>query len=553
MQSIRRKLLILMCGIIFCTYTFIAGAASYAFKILLEKKNAQTMNMIAREKANELNVHMQRIESSLIVLEKFISENIDLQLFKNDKEYSKKFINEFETLARSAAVVTGNVTAVYFRPEANEYGSTNGFLLSKSKYGEFNSITPTDILKYPSTDREHVAWYYEPKKIGTPVWLAPYNNRNLNYYMISYVIPLYSHGKFYGIIGMDMNMAAIHWVVDSINYENGFGLLLTKKGSIVYHKDFPEGKSLVHFNEELLTISEYLVENSNKDEIGMCNWHHHKYYFTGASIQNGMILAISAPADNVLLQYHKLRSYMVIVLVCVIIAILIALRLVMRHVILPIGELTRAAARIAKGELNTPILYKSDDEIGKLSDSLRKMASELQEYINYISKQAYTDAMTGVGNQAAYIDFTKKLDRKINEGLARFVVIMFDVNGLKTTNDTLGHEYGDALIKSAAQVIKSTFGQENIYRIGGDEFIAIIENTSEKEIEKLFAQYKTNLETENKKASESNPAASELSISHGYAFYTSEKQYKDVFQLADEDMYREKEKFYQGKKDRRRR
>ena len=509
--------------------------------------------MIANEKANELNVHMQRIESSLIVLEKFISENIDLSLFKSSTEYSKNFLKEFENLALSAAVVTGNVTAVYFRPEANEYGSTNGFLLSKSKYGDFNSITPTDILQYPSTDREHVAWYYEPKAKGTPVWLEPYTNKNLNYYMISYVIPLYSHGKFYGIVGMDMNMAAIHWVVDSINYENGFGFLLSKKGSIVYHKDFPEGKPLVQFNEELLSISEQLMKNHDKDEISMCNWHHRNYYFTGSAIQNGMILAISAPTDNVLLPYYNLRAYMVIVLICVIAAILVVLRLVMRHVILPIGELTRAASRIAKGELNTPILYKSDDEIGKLSDSVRKMASELQEYISYISKQAYTDAMTGVGNQAAYIDFTKKLDRKISEGLVRFAVIMFDVNGLKATNDTLGHEYGDALIKAAAQVIKSVFGQENIYRIGGDEFIAIIENTSEREIEKMFEQYKTNLENENKKTSVKNSDVSELSISHGYAIYTSEKQYKDVFQRADEDMYREKEKFYQGKKDRRHR
>ena len=68
------------------------------------------------------------------------------------------------------------------------------------------------------------------------------------------------------------------------------------------------------------------------------------------------------------------------------------------------------------------------------------MAGELQEYISYIHAQAYTDAMTGVGNKAAYMDRIKLLDRKIHEHMADFAVIVFDVNGLKRVNDSFGHE-----------------------------------------------------------------------------------------------------------------
>ena len=52
--------------------------------------------------------------------------------------------------------------------------------------------------------------------------------------------------------------------------------------------------------------------------------------------------------------------------------------------------------------------------------------------------------------------------------------MVFDINGLKEVNDTLGHEAGDKMITACAQVISRVFGDEAIYRVGGDEFAAII-------------------------------------------------------------------------------
>ncbi len=546
MGKISKKLLILICSIVLGTYLLIAVAGSYEFRNLIAEKNEQSMTMLSKQKMGEVNVHMQSIENSVIVLEKYILEKINLDLLKSSPSYTEEFMNGFMNRAFDAAAVAGNnVTAIFFRLEPMEYGRTSGLRLEKNGYGGYNKVMPTDILSWPTTDREHVAWYYEPKAKGLPLWIEPYVNQKLNSYIISYVIPLYKNGKFFGVVGMDMNTTAIRWVVDSINYENGFGFIMTKRGSLIYHKDYPDGLAAVKFGEEFASARTYLIQKRGEEKLGTYTWHKEKHFLAGADILNGMVLAISAPESEVMKPYYRLRTHLLRVLACVIIAILFSLKLVMRHVIQPIGELTHAASRIAKGELNTPILYKSNDEIGKLSSSIRKMASELQEYINYIHKQAYTDAMTGVGNKAAYMDLIKLLERKIREGLAEFILVIFDVNGLKHTNDTMGHEAGDALITNTAKILKTAFGAERIFRIGGDEFVAVLEHTSQEEMERLFSLYNQALTQYN--AAKDKEFDFDLSISAGFAIYTPGEEFKAVFQKADGEMYRNKELFYKRK------
>ena len=55
---------------------------------------------------------------------------------------------------------------------------------------------------------------------------------------------------------------------------------------------------------------------------------------------------------------------------------------------------------------------------------------------------------------------------------------VFGLNGLKAINDSCGHECGDMAIVNTVNLLIGVFGKENIYRIGGDEFIAVEENVS---------------------------------------------------------------------------
>ena len=91
-----------------------------------------------------------------------------------------------------------------------------------------------------------------------------------------------------------------------------------------------------------------------------------------------------------------------------------------------------------------------------------------------IGKLAFEDGLTGVGNTAA---FRKKLSHlevvKIN--YKTIGIVQFDINNLKTINDTLGHEMGDKLITDGSSMISRIFGKiGDVYRTGGDEFVAIV-------------------------------------------------------------------------------
>jgi len=191
------------------------------------------------------------------------------------------------------------------------------------------------------------------------------------------------------------------------------------------------------------------------------------------------------------------------------------------------------------------------DTIGAISNQIRTMQKKLKAYMEYAHEQAYTDSMTGVGNKTAYLDRIKALGQEINAGTAAFAIAVFDINGLKSTNDNYGHECGDRIIIDAAAVIRRVFADEQIYRIGGDEFIAVLGPTTESELEGRFEQLTAEVANFNLREKR---YAMTLSFSHGGAVYRPgrDADFKEVFKRADEAMYRNKGDYYRLYGDRRR-
>ena len=127
--------------------------------------------------------------------------------------------------------------------------------------------------------------------------------------------------------------------------------------------------------------------------------------------------------------------------------------------------------------------------------------------------------------------------------MTEFSVAVFDLNGLKAINDSCGHECGDMAIVDTANLLIGVFGKENIYRIGGDEFIAVEENVSSDDMHALFARLDLCLIEEN--ATE-KAYRTPLSISKGYTTFVPDidTDYNKVFKRADEAMYRDKAEYY---------
>ena len=115
-----------------------------------------------------------------------------------------------------------------------------------------------------------------------------------------------------------------------------------------------------------------------------------------------------------------------------------------------------------------------------------------------------------------------------------------DVNGLKATNDTLGHEAGNQVIVEAAKYTVRTFSPSLVYRIGGDEFAVILTGFEYENRDKLLEEFE-------QKQKELffcyDGRKTPISLAIGMAEYDAsvDGKYLDVFARADEMMYRDKE------------
>lgn len=182
-------------------------------------------------------------------------------------------------------------------------------------------------------------------------------------------------------------------------------------------------------------------------------------------------------------------------------------------------------------------------DIEALSGRIRSMHTDIKAYIDHVHEKAMTDALTSIGNTAAYMERTEKLDSAIAEGKASFHVAVFDINFLKHLNDEYGHMCGDRVIRAAATLIAGVFGESNTYRIGGDEFIAIAEGAADDEMAARLVR----LDEDTARYNEANmDLDGNLSISKGMAAYIpgEDANYKSVFSRADKDMYESKVRFH---------
>jgi diguanylate cyclase (GGDEF)-like protein len=96
----------------------------------------------------------------------------------------------------------------------------------------------------------------------------------------------------------------------------------------------------------------------------------------------------------------------------------------------------------------------------------------------FISNLAYSDGLTGIGNRTAYIERLRECAEKApNKPLG---IVMFDINCLKEINDTMGHKVGDEMIRICTDYMRESFEcVARLYRIGGDEFVALLEGENQ--------------------------------------------------------------------------
>ena len=163
------------------------------------------------------------------------------------------------------------------------------------------------------------------------------------------------------------------------------------------------------------------------------------------------------------------------------------------------------------------------------------MAMKMARQNKLLEQRAYTDARTGLPNRSACKEILNN-----NEIISSpTACIIFDLNNLKFINDTMGHSAGDRLIVKFAGLLRSVFPEKDfVGRYGGDEFIAVIYNTTKDEVTDILRQL-------DKEISEFNELgkAFKISYAHGCAFSSDYENctLRTLFDKADKNMYNNKQ------------
>ena len=247
-----------------------------------------------------------------------------------------------------------------------------------------------------------------------------------------------------------------------------------------------------------------------------------------------------------------------VALICV-----VGILIVNRSIVKPLGLLTETAAGYSKKNESgvydgfSKLKIETGDELEYLSESMKRMEHDLNDYINDVfvargearrsqsiaeemTEIANTDALTGVRNKTAYDSEAQELDKAIDKGDARFGIVMIDLNGLKKTNDTYGHEHGDELIKALGTIICETFDHSPVFRIGGDEFVVIVMKAQYDFADDLIKEFNAKIDALS--SDKSLKPWQRVSAAIGFARFDPEtdKKTSAVFRRADEAMYERK-------------
>ena len=145
---------------------------------------------------------------------------------------------------------------------------------------------------------------------------------------------------------------------------------------------------------------------------------------------------------------------------------------------------------------------------------------------------SFRDKLTGLRNRN-YLE--SRGEEFVRSGDLPVTVFMADCNYLKRTNDTMGHEWGDELLKRVASVLSAAVPAEGLaMRIGGDEFLLVCPHTNEEDATRIAQEIKERL-------TEKSDADLTLSVSLGMSTVTGPgTTFSDAFKQADEAMYVEK-------------
>ena len=513
MHSIQFRFLTTVILAMLAITIFVGGLSIYEVDNYVQSQAENYVNVKCDNETIQLNDSFSDMEKSVKIMESYLMGFLTGEEDIANRALQEKIIESTNVMFADVAKHTSGAIAYYFRFDPAISDGKSGLFYSKlNGSDEYTYIEPTDLMIYDKNDTEQVGWFWQPYEAGRPIWMKPYHNQNNNILMISYVVPMYYKEQFIGVVGMDFDYKVLAERVREIEvYENGFAYLVI------------DGVPVQNANNE----SEISVTDNSEE-----------YLCVSGNLVNGMTLVLSASYDDIRQIRYEIAFKILFAVLIISVLFTVIAALIVKKIVHPLKKLTDASVKLSNGDYDVEIVSSNMSEIKLLSIAFQKMTKRLREREERLHLSANHDSLTGLRNTTSCKSWENKFNKIIESNTADFGLAVFDVNDLKKTNDKYGHGVGNEVIIAASAIISSAFKNSPVFRIGGDEFLVILENEDLENFENLLANME--LKCANTVVDDKIP----ITIAGGFARFDAQKDvcFSDVFERADETMYENKRK-----------
>ena len=532
MRSIRTKMTMLTVCVIIIIVTSMALLSVLFIRNSEQRESDQLLLLLCETGERNLDYYFNSVQKSVRKVAAYVEADLDGLEDEQLERHMENVRKKFDEMASR----TNGVLTYYYRIDPAVSDTVKGFWYTDLDGEGFVEHEVTDIELYDTEDTSNLVWFTVPKYEGEPVWLPPYITDNLDVRVISYNVPIYWRGQFVGVVGIEIDYSTMAEQVESIRlYSNGYAFLSDEDGNLFFH---PRIDVSQYSPEELPTLP---AEASSKDTFLRYTYDGVEKIAAWLPLSNGMRLNVSVPVSETEGDWRRLVWNIVIFAAIMLVGGSAFTMFFAKRITKPLEQLTDAADQLDRGNYDFNLEYDKDDEVGRLTNTFRRLAGHMKDHISDLNKRVYVDALTSVRNKGAYTSFIQELQDKISDGGAgaEFAVGVFDCDNLKMINDKYGHEKGDIYLQTASRLICRIFQHSPVFRIGGDEFSVILQNEDFKNREVLSGQF---ISAMTEMSASAKNEWEEVHVAMGIANYDPavDRSVNDVIRRADEMMYENK-------------
>jgi len=259
-----------------------------------------------------------------------------------------------------------------------------------------------------------------------------------------------------------------------------------KQASIDWHKAFQRVKR-IHATDEWRADSKILTETVFPlyEEI----W--------GLLVSFDIALESSAQEDVTSLSKLAKKQVIMLWLLTALGMLFIAAGFILleRMILRPISVVVGALNAKARGTENIPLPEAASMETQELLNAFSEMSSQVNARQVELEHQALHDSLTGLPNRTLLSDRLQQAIFTARRGHKQLALIMMDLDGFKEVNDTVGHLFGDSLLKEVgSRLIKAMRDMDTVARLGGDEFAILLPDSDEARARSVAEKIKNTLE-----------------------------------------------------------